>query len=239
MAKKTRTRIPQVNKVRALLQQEIYSKCPFCNDKNVGHFEIHHIDEKPSNNDIPNLILLCPTCHSKIDKKDISIDEVIKAKQQLKNKISDIQFISVSIDSENCGWEPIDDTSNAFEAVRFKSLFPIFNFVFINNSEKTVLLTNVELKNRRLPIGLSGPVIEIPTILRPIIKYKIRLPASGETINIALNDEIIIPINTAFKFQVEIFNDYMESFTPQHNKYVLNLNSDLTMIFILIHQKFY
>lgn len=49
-----------------------------------------------------------------------------------------------------------------------------------------------------------------------------RLPKDGETINTALNHEIIIPKNAAFKFQVEVFNEYMESFMPPHNKYVLN-----------------
>ena len=221
MAKKNRTKIPQVNKVRAILQKEINSKCPNCENTDVGHFEIHHIDENPENNQIENLILLCRICHSKITKKDIQIDEVKKWKNNLVNRNSDIQFISVTIDNENCGWEAIKGAINAFEAVRFKSPFPILNFTFINNSERTILLTNIELKNRRLPVGLSGPPIEVPTILRPTIKYKIRLPEDGETINTTLNDEIIIPKNTAFKFQVEIFNDYMERFMPPHNKYAI------------------
>lgn len=218
---KKRVPIPQLNKVRAMLQQEINSKCPNCENKDVGHFEIHHIDENPNNNSMDNLILLCPICHSKITKGDIQIDEVKKWKNNLINKNADIQFISVTIDNENCAWEAIKETKNAFEAVSFKSLFPIFNFTFINNSDKTILLTNIELKNKRLPIGLSGPMIEIPTILRPTIKYKIRLPKDGETVNTILNNEIIIPKNTALKFQVEIFNDYMESFLPPHNKYAV------------------
>lgn len=219
---KKRIPIPQLSKVRAILQKEINSKCPNCENADVGHFEIHHIDENPENNQIENLILLCPICHSKITKKDIQIDEVKKWKNNLVNRNSDIQFISVTIDNENCGWEAIKGVMNALEAVRFKSLFPIFNFTFINNSEKTILLTNIELKKRRLPVGLSGTTIEGPTILRPTIKYKIRLPEDGETINTALNDEIIIPKNTAFKFQVEVFDDCMERFAPPHNKYVLN-----------------
>lgn len=222
MAKKNRIKIPQVNKVRAILQQEINSKCPNCENTDVGHFEIHHIDENPSNNKLENLILLCPTCHSKITKGDIQIDEVKKWKNNLINRNADIQFISVTIDNENCGWGAIKGAINAFEAVHFKSLFPIFNFTFINNSVKTILLTNIELKNKRLPIGLSGPMIEIPTILRPTIKYKIRLPKDGETVNTILNNEIIIPKNTAFKFQIEVFDEYMESFMPPHNKYALN-----------------
>lgn len=80
MTKKTRTTIPQANKVRAELQKEIGSTCPFCDSQDVGHFEIHHIDNDPSNNDALNLILLCPTCHSKITKGDIAPIEVKERK---------------------------------------------------------------------------------------------------------------------------------------------------------------
>lgn len=31
----------------------------------TGHLHVHHKDEDHSNNDIPNLITLCPQCHSK------------------------------------------------------------------------------------------------------------------------------------------------------------------------------
>lgn len=81
--KKVRKRIPKESKVRAELQKEINSSCPFCNNDDVGHFEIHHIDENPSNNEIRNLILLCPLCHSKITKGDISNFEVLKRKFEL------------------------------------------------------------------------------------------------------------------------------------------------------------
>ena len=81
--KKTRTRIPKENKIRAELQKEISSVCPFCHSTEVGHFQIHHIDENPSNNQILNLILVCPTCHSKISKGDYSPMEVLQKKIQL------------------------------------------------------------------------------------------------------------------------------------------------------------
>jgi hypothetical protein len=83
LQKKTRLKIPQENKVRAELQKEINSTCPFCISQEVGHFEIHHIDEDPSNNDRNNLLLLCPTCHSKITKGDISRTDVFKIKLKL------------------------------------------------------------------------------------------------------------------------------------------------------------
>lgn len=80
---KTRIKIPQINKIRAELQKEIQSVCPFCNNTDVGHFEIHHIDENPSNNEMANLILLCPLCHSKITKGDIIQLDVLKKKISL------------------------------------------------------------------------------------------------------------------------------------------------------------
>jgi len=220
--KKKRTSIPQLNKTRAILQQEIKSKCPFCSSTDVGHFEIHHIDENPNNHKIGNLLLLCPTCHSKITKKDILIDEIQKVKQNISNSNADIQFVSVTVDSENCGWEPYENTPNAFEAVRYKSLFPIFNFSLINNTGKTVLLTDITISNNRLPVGLSSPDRPLPNILRPLIKYKIKLPPSGETIKTILSDEIEIPPTRAFKFQIELFTERMDYFKPP-NKYALNL----------------
>lgn len=78
-----RVRIPQENKIRAFLQKEIDSICPFCENDDVGHFEIHHIDEDPSNNDINNLLLLCPICHSKITKGDITQNIVRNKKLKL------------------------------------------------------------------------------------------------------------------------------------------------------------
>lgn len=80
---KARIKIPQLSKVKAELQKEIQSACPFCNNTDVGHFEIHHIDEDPSNNEKTNLFLLCPLCHSKITKGDIKQLDVLKKKINL------------------------------------------------------------------------------------------------------------------------------------------------------------
>lgn len=93
---KTRKSIPQ--KTKALLQQEINSQCPICDDSNVDHFEIHHIDENPENNASENLLMLCPICHSKVTKADIGEEEVrqiktylmIKAKSKSNAKTSNI-----------------------------------------------------------------------------------------------------------------------------------------------------
>jgi len=223
MAKKNRKEIPQKNKVRSELQKEINSICPICKNTDVGHFQIHHIDENPSNNDKYNLLLLCPICHSKITKGDISMNDVINVKEGLNRRNEKVQFVSVSVDSNNCSWQPIENVSNAFEAVKMKSLFPIFNFSLINQTEKTVLLTNIIIKTKRLPIGLSGPSTPLPNILRPIIKYKIKMPDDGERTNTVLSEEIEIPQGRAFKFQVELYDESMERFKPPFNKYVLHI----------------
>jgi 5-methylcytosine-specific restriction endonuclease McrA len=73
------------NKIRALLQQEISSQCPFCNNGDVDHFQVHHMDGNKENDDTQNLIMLCPLCHSKITKGDIKYDDVINKKKDLKN----------------------------------------------------------------------------------------------------------------------------------------------------------
>jgi hypothetical protein len=80
-SKKPRKSISSV--IRAKLQQEIHSECPFCANKEVWHFEVHHINQDPSNNDINNLIMICKICHSKITKGEISYESVILTKDAL------------------------------------------------------------------------------------------------------------------------------------------------------------
>jgi hypothetical protein len=76
-----RKTVPQ--KTKMLLQKEAESKCPLCSSDDVDHFQFHHIDENPENNDPANLLMLCPTCHSKITKGDIERSEVEKTKRRL------------------------------------------------------------------------------------------------------------------------------------------------------------
>lgn len=218
---KKRVPIPQVNKVRSELQKEISSICPFCTNDDVGQFQIHHIDEDPSNNEHFNLLLLCPNCHSKITKEDISRQDVIDKKLNLRNRQSIVQFISVSVDEKNCGWRPIKNAKNAFEAVKLQSLFPVFNFSLINNSSKTLILTSVRITTKRLPIGLSGPDVPLPSILRPTITYKIKMPSDGEIEETILQDELEIPSTRAFKFKIELYAKSMEAFKPQFCKYAV------------------
>lgn len=84
--KKMRSRRQPSAKIKALLQKEINSTCPFCTNEDVDHFEIHHIDSNHQNNNFENLLLLCPLCHSKITKGDITTEQVQALKKSLSNK---------------------------------------------------------------------------------------------------------------------------------------------------------
>lgn len=219
---KKRIPIPQLNKVRAILQQEINSKCPNCENTDIGHFEIHHIDENPNNNIIENLLLLCPICHSKITKNDISIAEVLEIKQFLKNKNFSVQFISVTIDSENCGWVPIMNVQNAFKIDNTnKSAFPILSFSFINNLDKTILLTGIKLKSRILPSGLSGPAIK-DNFLNSSAIFEMKISHSGSSENLTLKDELIILSKMPIKIQILLYSQYEEYVFAPKGKYILS-----------------
>jgi len=77
--KKSRTPIRGLPKLKAELQKEIGSRCPFCLTEDIGHFHIHHIDENPNNHDYKNLLLICQNCHSKFTKNEWPFS---KARQQ-------------------------------------------------------------------------------------------------------------------------------------------------------------
>jgi len=80
MEKKRTTPTPAMKKK---LQAEIDSKCPFCDNLDVEIFEFHHIDGDRSNTIAPNLIMICPNCHSKIDKAIITTEQVKNKKYDL------------------------------------------------------------------------------------------------------------------------------------------------------------
>lgn len=76
-----RKKIPA--KLLKVLQKEVKSKCPICYNEDVGHLEVHHIDGNRENDIEMNLIMLCPTCHSKVTKGDIIEREIIELKINL------------------------------------------------------------------------------------------------------------------------------------------------------------
>ena len=221
MTKKIRTRIKQITKVRSILQQEINSSCPFCNNMDVGHFEIHHIDENPDNNEIENLILLCPICHSKITKGDIIQSEVESIKRKLPEINQHVECISITVNEGDCSWCNFEDVENAFFDRRIdKSPFPILNFSLINNSPKTILLRGIKLQSKNLFSGLSG--FPKPTILKSIAKYRIQLPNNKEITKFRLPDEIEVPAGRAFKFQIELYERRENEEYPINGRKVLD-----------------
>ncbi len=206
MTKKLRIKIPQETKVRAQLQQEINSICPFCGNNDVGHFQIHHIDENPKNNLYSNLILICANCHSKITKGDISHIQVEKVKSHLPNKR--IEIVNIGIDSRNCSWTS-DNIPNVFlDHISKKSPFPILDFSFINHSKQTILLTAIKIKVKHLSSPLSG--IPTPMSLKSFVKYKISLPLNDDEITHQLDEQLQIPAEQAFRFQIELYEKWME-----------------------------
>lgn len=229
---KNRLKIKQSTKIRSILQQEINSICPFCNSREVGHFQIHHIDENPENNEISNLLLLCPTCHSKITKGDIPREKVEELKATF-HLNTEIECANITVDNQNCSWENYENIDNAFTQIDTnKSEFPILNFSLINHTTKTILFKEIRLKAKHLYSGISG--IPRPRILKPIAKFKIELPNENKQINFKLLDEIEVPAGQAFKFQVQLFerrND--ETFSIDGKKvlyftFVFNNNLSLT-----------
>lgn len=57
-------------------------QCAICGwNEDVDVLEVHHIDENRENNDIDNLIILCPTCHRKLTSHKyvlINREQIIK-----------------------------------------------------------------------------------------------------------------------------------------------------------------
>ena len=52
-------------------------KCSVCGYDDVRVLEVHHINSNRDDNDLSNLIILCPTCHKYITKRIYSLDELI------------------------------------------------------------------------------------------------------------------------------------------------------------------
>ncbi len=209
MVKKIRKSVPQ--KTKRLLQREINSVCPICENQDVDHFEIHHIDENPSNNEFSNLLMLCPTCHSKITKGDINNNHVKFIKEGLKNTKQKIEFVSILVNQEICSWEQNSDNIYAYHLTENENLSKllVLKWNFINHLQKTVVLVNVNYEARSLPSGISG--IPRPSVLKSIIKYPIPIECNNGLKRLSLQEPIQIPGKQAFQFETELFYFGMEN----------------------------
>lgn len=200
---KRRVPIPKEKKLRAELQKEINSVCPFCDNGDVGHFEIHHIDEDPSNNEITNLILLCPTCHSKITKGDISNGRVVSVKENSTVKSIGVEFVSATVDNENCSWACTNTPNTFFNSDIDKSPFPVISFTLINHTRRTLVLKTIRLKVKKLPSGIHG--IPKAHILKSLTKYKFGIDDSIDENIYQLLEPLQLPANQAMKFDIELY----------------------------------
>ena len=79
----TKLRKSPSQRMRARLQKEIGSECPFCGSQEVDTFEVHHLNEDPSDDRFENELMVCPTCHAKITAGTISRDETMTKKVEL------------------------------------------------------------------------------------------------------------------------------------------------------------
>jgi hypothetical protein len=203
--KKSRKPIPQEKKVRAVLQKEIDSQCPFCPSEEVGHFEIHHIDEDPSNNSQANLLLVCPTCHSKITKKDITQNEVLKAKLDGCTHNKDIEIAAVTIDELSCSWKNGKLKNTFYRNSVKENLAPVLKLTVINHSNKTALLWRIKAFARHVFVGING--IPPASFVKPIAQYFIPVNYSEEGVQLVLPEPIQIPSNQSAMFQVTLAED--------------------------------
>ena len=228
---KVRKRIPKENKVRAELQKDIGSICPFCTSTEVGHFEIHHIDENPSNNDNGNLLLLCPTCHSRVTKGDISHDEVLFAKANPKGRDLKVEFVSAHIDSEQCSWVSTDLPNVFYNSSSAKSQLPLIGFTIINHTDKTVVLKVIKAAVIQLQSGLSG--LPQAAVLKSLNRYSFCL--SGAQNKYSLINPLHLPTGASAKFDVELYEQIVnnEIVAPQGRmvvEFVFEFSNNITLI---------
>lgn len=221
MNKKNRKTIPPRKK--KYLQQEINSECPFCKNREVGHFEIHHIDENPSNNDFENLLMLCPICHSKITKGEINTEEVIFIKKSLVDIKSEIEFVNVFVEKESYNWKLDNEYDNVFyyeSNKKSKNPHLVLNWSFLNHLKKTTLLKKIIISATSLPSGLNGPAF--PTILSSIITYKIPIIFDKGKYSFELSKQIQIPESQGVQFQTELFGKYLEHIYPLNGRFYID-----------------
>lgn len=76
--------VEQSTQYRALAFRSYPHQCAICgyhDDDDISLLDVHHIDSDRENNDLDNLIILCPNCHRKLTlKKYILVDrnQIIK-----------------------------------------------------------------------------------------------------------------------------------------------------------------
>lgn len=208
-------------KTKKILQKEINSQCPICENQDVGHFEIHHINENTEDNKLENLLMLCRICHSKITKLEISKEEVQLIKKQLPLIKNQIEFVDVIADELKCNW--ISESGFIFfykYKHESKSINPILKWCFINHYNRTIVLRRVIYSGKSLPSGLSGPAVT--TILNSIIEYKIPIELESQMQSLTFSNKIQIPENNGFQFDTELYSSYNNEVYPLNGRFYLD-----------------
>ena len=216
-------------KTKKYLQKEINSECPFCQNQDVGHFEIHHIDGNPENNEMINMLMLCRICHSKITKKEIEKSQVELIKRELPNRNYNIELVSVTIDKSKYCWESDKENDKIFYSkFNQKSISPhlVLNWTFINHSGRIIVLKRIKYSAISLPSGLTGPAI--PSILSSLIKYKIPVLYNVGEQKIDFIRQIQIPENQAFQFQTELFYENNNKTYDLKGRFYLDLTFEFS-----------
>ena len=82
--RKNKIRAEQSSIKRKMLKNQKIAHCEYCGNKTKEILQIHHIDSVASggNNDLNNLIILCPNCHKAAHAGIIKKDELQKLKKE-------------------------------------------------------------------------------------------------------------------------------------------------------------
>lgn len=112
-------------KTREALFNEYDHRCAVCG---CDRPQIHHIDEDPSNNDLMNLLPLCPNCHlrdqhnptRKIDVPKLKLFRTYKDPSILKPQFHPVYVRQLFLDSVLLGQDAVDDLeAQANELIEF------------------------------------------------------------------------------------------------------------------------
>lgn len=236
---KKKPRKPLSNKMRARLQKEINSKCPFCEDEEVEYFEAHHIDEDPSNTVLSNMLLLCRKCHSKVGEGIITKQQIEHCKTNLTNIGKNIEVYKIDVISENDCWKPYPHLKNAFRLDwEVANDFPIFQFHLVNNYNNTIVLADIELQVKHLFSGLGD--LPQPCEVPKSNVYTIFIESNKRVHKVNNFNGLQIPSKQAVTIQVEVAQKFDDVFINLDKRMILyftlkfsgNILLDLPIIFI-------
>lgn len=154
--------------------------------------------------------MLCPTCHSKITKGDVTESEVSKVKFRLSQRGSIVVLEDVILKSRYCSWKISGKDDYSFiRTSGSQTGKPIFEFRFINHSNKTVILKSIESFLNVVPSSLNGvgepdSMYGSPGPVRSIITYDLKVEYDERVVH---RPETTIEVQSkrAFSFQTMFY----------------------------------